>query len=74
MMRMTSITLELPDDIAAGLSEAAAKANRSPEAVAQDLLRRIITLQNVERLRAEVRDSLGPDAPRSEAEAFEQIS
>ena len=71
---MKRITLELPDDVAKDLSEAATRDHTTAEAVAQDMLRRMVALQNVERLRNEVQGSLRPGSPRSEAEIFEEIS
>ena len=74
MMSMKRITLELPDDLADDLSKAAVREASTEEAVAQDMLRRMVSLQRLEAIRRELRGSLRPEAPQSEDEIFEQIT
>lgn len=74
MNHMSPITLNLPESILAELASAARESHLSPEAVAEEMLKRMVWLRRFERLRGEVRASLGPDAPTSEDEIFAQIS
>ena len=71
---MSQLTVNLPNDMAAELAEAGRESSKTPEELVQDLVRRMITLRRWQHLRRDVREQLGPDAPASEEEVFEQIS
>jgi hypothetical protein len=71
---MSVLTINLPDNVARELAQASREASSSPEAVAADMLRRMLAVRRFQRLAREVRASLGPDAPKTEEEIFEQIS
>lgn len=71
---MSQLTLQLPERLAAELAEASRESNRTPDELAVDLLRRAMAAWRFERLSDKVSKSLKPDAPKSEDEAFEQLS
>jgi hypothetical protein len=71
---MSQLTLNLPDDVAKALADAGREVSRTPEEVAADMLRRMIAVRRFQQLSKEVREALGPNAPTSEEEIFEQIS
>jgi len=71
---MNQITLNLPDDLAAELDKASREINSRPEDVAREMIERALRIRRFDRARQNIIGSLGPDAPRSEQEALEQIS
>ena len=71
---MSQITLTLSDDITSALSQIGRESNRKPEEVAREMLEKAVALKRLDQLRGEVRESLKPDAPKTEDETFEQIS
>ncbi|MCC6579529.1 MAG: hypothetical protein IT440_03750 [Phycisphaeraceae bacterium] len=73
-MAMQPLTLQLSDHVAAELASVSRETGRGPEAVAEELLRRMILLRRFEKLRREVREAMGPDAPMSEDDIFAQIT
>jgi hypothetical protein len=68
------ITLHLPENLALELAQAGQETSRTPEAVAEEMLRRMIALQRFDRLRAEVRKAAGNSSPPSEEDILHEIS
>jgi predicted transcriptional regulator len=71
---MSTITITISDAFAAELAEAGREAGRSPEAVAEEMIARMIALRKFERLRRDVREAFGEEAPKTDEEVFEQLS
>ena len=71
---MSTITLHLPDNLAMELAQAGQETSRTPEAVAEEMLRRMIALQRFDRLRAEVRQAANNSPPASEDDILNEIS
>jgi hypothetical protein len=71
---MSTITLNLPDNLALELAQAGKETNRTPEAVAEEMLRRMIALQRFDRLRTEVRQVTDNSSPPSEDDILNEIS
>jgi hypothetical protein len=74
LMEMSTITLHLSDSLALELAQAGRETSRTPEAVAEEMLRRMIALQKFDRLRAEVRQSADISPPVSEDAILNEIS
>lgn len=74
MLGMSQITLYLPDGLSAELDEASREANSRPEDVAREMVERALRVRRFDRVRRKIIDSLGPDAPQSDQDAFEQVS
>ena len=72
--QMSTITLQLPDNLALELAQAGKETNRTPEAVAEEMLRRMIALQRFDRLRTEVRQVADNSSPLSEDDILNEIS
>jgi hypothetical protein len=71
---MSQITVNLPDSAVAELAEVSREANRDPAEVASELLQRLLLVRRFDRAQDKVIKSLRPEAPKSEEEAFDQIS
>jgi len=71
---MSTITLNLPDNLAMELAQAGQETSRTPEAVAEEMLRRMIAVQKFDRLRAEVRQAADSSSPTSEETILNEIS
>lgn len=71
---MSQFKINLPDDVAIELSAAGAELQLTPEAVAEDMIRRMIALRRIDRLRKEIQDKADPNQFSSEDEILEQIS
>ena len=73
MTAMTQITLTIPDKIAADLEEASRQANRSPDELASELLRRGLAVRKFKQTRQAIIDSLGDRAPETDDDAFKLL-
>jgi hypothetical protein len=71
---MSTITLHLPDKLALELAQAGRETSRTPEAVAEEMLGRMIALQKFDRLRSEVRQAADNSPPVSEDDILDEIS
>jgi hypothetical protein len=71
---MSTITLHLPDNLAMELARAGQETSRTPEAVAEEMLRRMIAIQRFDRLRVEVRLAADSSSPASEDDILNEIS
>jgi predicted transcriptional regulator len=71
---MSTITLHLPDNLALELAQVGQETSRTPEAVAEEMLRRMIAIQRFDRLRAEVRQAADNSSPLSEDDILNEIS
>jgi hypothetical protein len=71
---MSTLTLHLPDHLALELAEAGRESSRTPEAVAEEMLLRMIALQRFDRLRADVREFWPEPKPPSEDDILNEIS
>lgn len=69
---MSRLTLNLPDDIASELADAGAELHLTPEAAAEDMIRRMIALRRIDRLRRDVREAT--DSTETEDEILDRIS
>ena len=74
MLVMSQLTLTLSDEIASALSQIGRESNRPPEDVAREMVEKAVALKRLDQLRREVREGLNSNAPKTEDEAFEQIS
>jgi len=71
---MSILTLHLPDSLALELARAGRATSQTPEAVAEEMLRRMIALQKFDRLRAEVRQATDNSTPFVEDAILNEIS
>jgi hypothetical protein len=71
---MSSITLHLPDNIALELAQEGRETSQTPEAVAEEMLRRMIAIRRFDRLRSEVRRAADNSSPQSEDAILNEIS
>jgi hypothetical protein len=74
ILLMSQLTLTLPDEVATVLAQIGRDSNRGPEDVAREMVERAVALNRLDELRREVRESLGPNSPKTENDVFEQIS
>jgi hypothetical protein len=72
--QMSTLTLHLPDSVALELAQTGRETSRTPEAVAEEMLGRMIALQKFDRLRTEVRQTAANSPPLSEDEILNEIS
>lgn len=73
-MSMKSLTLKLPDELQRELEEIGRREQRPADEVAVSLLERSVRANRFRQLRRESLEALGPDAARTNREAFDEIS
>jgi hypothetical protein len=71
---MSQLTLQLPDAVVSELAEAGRDSCRTPEAVAADMVQRMVAAERFDRLRAQVRQAIGEVGPATEEAIFDEIS
>ena len=71
---MSTITLHLPDRVVSELARAGRETSRTPEAVAEEMIQRMIALKRFDRLRQEVRQTAGETPPATEEDILNEIS
>jgi hypothetical protein len=71
---MDPITLELPPSVSEELVRLGRETQRDPTELGVDLLRRAMLVAKFDQMSRLVSSRPKPDAPKSEDEAFEQIS
>jgi hypothetical protein len=71
---MSTLKLHLPDLVVSELALAAQELRSTPEAVAEDMIQRMIALRRIDRLRSDVRQAAGDAPPATEDEILNEIS
>jgi len=71
---MKNLTLQLPDELESELEEISRREQRPADEVALSLLERSVRANRFRELRRESLEALGPDAAKTDREAFDQIS
>jgi predicted transcriptional regulator len=73
-LTMSQLTVQLPDAVVSELAQAGRASHRTPEAVAAEMIQRMIAVQRIDRLRADVRQALGDADPVTEGKILDEIS
>jgi hypothetical protein len=70
---MTSITLQLPDQLAREIEAVCAEERRGPDELAAELIRRGLAVRAFRQLRARAQSELGSSAPETDDQAMNMI-
>ncbi len=71
---MSQITLQLPDSVASELARVGKETNRTKEAVAEEMIQRMVALRKFDSLREDVRRGFGDQPPTTEDDILNGIS